>query len=369
MSLNPGQFSQPHLPGMHVKPTDEHRYPRGFTPDRKAEVDEALGARRNSAWRKDNGGYAEHSRETHYLNISVQQGLGRGPFAGHLAEGKPNPHMGRKEGEAKIAETIARSTSPVENLGATRIGVADPHDPKNESRGGYYRNWSDPGTKADVKTVVAPGAPPTAPLNSQQLGREGERFERQRQEQTLIHELGHHDSATRGTQHSVAYGGSATARGKEEAWADDFRSEHFRPDPRDQRRGAFDQSGYDRGGQIPSDPHAEDFSDHEQFRAGYARTRKHPIQAAPREQVLGKDQVGTYPSGMPKYKSDPDIEGQRRLFLRKGRLAEETSPDYGQHPLFKAEPTGEFYRDGYPKEVDVDLPTIKLGRGVPEKYR
>lgn len=51
-------------------------------------------------------------------------------------------------------------------------------------------------------------------------------------EQTLLHELGHHESWLQGTEHSSYETGGQQAR--EEAFADKFAVTHFRRDPRNQ---------------------------------------------------------------------------------------------------------------------------------------
>ena len=376
--LNPGQFSQPHLPGFNIKPTAEHRYPRGYTPERLAEVTEALGGRRTPGSRTDpvpnesgRGMHAEHregvesrnTRDIHYRNVSIQQGTGTGAFSGNFDPNKRGGFGGRNEGEAKIVETVARSTVPTERLADVNVTVEKPDESKDY--GGLYKAG-----RREASVVAAPGTTPTAPLGAKQMAQM--RDTRQHHEQVLMHELGHHESASLGLPHSgKEYERSAAAHGQEEAYADDFAVEHYRPDPRDERRGEFERSGYDRGGKTPINPYnkTDNVNKQLEFAESYRAHRQHPNEPAPHTYNMAPGQVGTYPSGMPKYQSDPDIEGQHRLFNRKGRVVEETTPDYGQHPLYMNEPTGEFYRSGHPKTVEVDLPTIKLGRGVPEKYR
>ena len=177
------------------KPTDQHRYQRGYTPERMREVRDAP------------------------LNVAQETfGDGQGP---HIFNESPFTGPGAPR---RVLETIARSTTPVEELRGKNISHL------------YIRTGSTtPGTASGVylpdaihisnnsRTSTALGPIATRHENEIAAGR------------MLLHELGHHRSRLEGRDHA-SYD-TPVRVGKEEAFADENKIERFRPDPRDHRAG------------------------------------------------------------------------------------------------------------------------------------
>lgn len=118
-----------------------------------------------------------------------------------------------KPGMARLEQTLARSTVPAEDLKGMRNIHLDIH---NNEWAGLYPGEGTIRLAGKNQGESYYGAM-TAPV---QHG----------QEQTLLHELGHHVSATAGTEHSEY--ATQQQRGQEEAYADKYALQHFRKDPR-----------------------------------------------------------------------------------------------------------------------------------------
>jgi hypothetical protein len=178
------------------KPTDEHRWPRGYTPERMHEV---------RRW-----------------------GPNVGPLPG---EGRFDPKSHQME--RGLQEHIARSTTPVSDFSATTVeghhrsyplsirpGTIHPDRP---NASGTYGSGGTDSRQGDITLA--------SPVSGRSTG------------QTLLHELGHHrshkvENEGAGTVHARLTGKKTpTRRGQEEAFADDNMMERFRPDPRDVRKG------------------------------------------------------------------------------------------------------------------------------------
>jgi hypothetical protein len=214
------------------KPTNEHRYQRGYTPERMAEV-------RNA--RMDiNAGPSKHPERTK-----------TGPFTEH-------------GGERHIQEVIARSTTPMHEINVPKTTWGSDIDPDDAyplhinagvtSFGGsrsYAGTYRGGGSHYERGQIDLAG------------GSIGSHSGPERAGQTLLHEMGHYRSA------KVEHNPSAEYRtpgqvGKEEAFADDNEVERWRPDPRDVRKGkskpptpGYENSGafYGLGGQKAHGPY------------------------------------------------------------------------------------------------------------------
>jgi hypothetical protein len=190
-------LSQEEMQRTLVKPVAKDRYQRGYTPERMAAVKRTLGV--------DEPGAGEHT------------------FSGPA-------------GRAKMLEAVARSSAPMEALQKKgvelRVGVR-PVSSGAEDRGqagSYHR----PGLFGRPAKVNLQSRTPT--LAGSFLTPKPQ-VQREDDEMTLMHELGHHASRMAGTQ---SYS-TAKRRGAEEARADDFAHQYHQRDPRDVRRGLSDQ--------------------------------------------------------------------------------------------------------------------------------
>lgn len=166
------------------KPTDEHRYQRGYTPERMEAV---------------------RQQPIHVYTGENRRGQKGAPFTGPA-------------GAARVWDTLARSTLPADHIrsryngDALKIKTASPE--VSSSANAHYR-YSQFGGHGEIH-----------------LGRDsGE----QRMGQSLLHEVGHAHS----TQEVLPHSRPETRQelGQEEAYADDTMVRHWRPDPRDARRG------------------------------------------------------------------------------------------------------------------------------------
>jgi len=187
------------------KPVDEHRYQRGYTPERMREV-------RNARIEVHPGESYDRA-----VGASANSGMsGPPPFTGHGAQ-------------RRIHEVIARSTTPASDFETTPHGhTPDDYYPLKIRTGSADRSgaagWYHPGGVYDRGTIH---------LSSMaDLGNKGEEVPGQ----TLLHELGHYHSA-KVAQNPFASYDTPVRRGNEEAHADDNMVGRWRPDPRDVRRG------------------------------------------------------------------------------------------------------------------------------------
>lgn len=179
------------------KPVDEHRYQKGYTPERMRAVQETMP-------------YVVHPGET-------------GHFSG--------PH-----GEHQVHQVIARSTTPVDETleknedytkgGGFHLsirtgvsGISGGRRGQPEAAGAYINQRNAQGIQGAHGEIHLSGTADTA----------------EKEGQTLLHELGHWRSNRAWTSHS--YVDTPANRGKEEAFADDNMMSRWRPDPRDVRRG------------------------------------------------------------------------------------------------------------------------------------
>jgi hypothetical protein len=164
------------------KPTAEHRYQRGYTPERMAAVRE--------------------------MPLKITTGDRGGAFSGAV-------------GEHQVREVIARSTTPAEEIRPQFTGdeLKIRTDRSMRSAGTYQKSRAGGHGTIDLDSGYGKG-----------------RGNRERMGQTLMHELGHARSNYEYTEHSEL--DTRAKLGQEEAYADDNMMKRWRPDPRDVRRGA-----------------------------------------------------------------------------------------------------------------------------------
>lgn len=190
MTLNLRQFGTPYFPGNDKtkasqgklfhdpKPVDEHRYQRGYTPARMAEV--------------------------RGMTLDIQPGE-KGPFTGPGAA-------------HRVHEVIARSTTPA-------------HEHVEEYNGDKGLVIRTAATKMGNAAAFYQHPSYAEPRGSISLGRTNEIGEGQ----NLMHELGHYRSSLVDyTEH--ANPDTPVDRGREEAFADENMMSRWRPDPREVRR-------------------------------------------------------------------------------------------------------------------------------------
>jgi len=225
------QFGAPHFPGNNSKgwsqgklfkdpkPTDEHRYQRGYTPERMQEV---RGARMDI----DAG------------PSQVPDRVRAGPFTEH-------------GGERHVQEVIARSTTPMHEINVPKTPWGSDRDPDDvfplHINAGVTSGMGARG-RSFAGTYKGGGSHERGEIDLAG-GALGNHLGNERAGQTLLHELGHYKSAKVEHNDSAHYR-TPSQRGKEEAVADDNEMERWRPDPRDVRAGRSKapQASYENSG-------------------------------------------------------------------------------------------------------------------------
>jgi hypothetical protein len=193
------------------KPVAQHRYQRGYTPERMADI------------RAQPIDIHTPEPEPQTASPGAKDTESRTPFTGHGAA-------------RRVQEVMARSTMPTSHIGqepadtAARVAHMGP-DAKVGPDDVYPLRIST-GRNIGASGTYQSGTNWARGLIK--IGAYGE--SEQTKGQTLMHELGHHYS------HKVVPSSSNEYRtpsqiGREEAKADDYSVTHYRPDPRDVRRG------------------------------------------------------------------------------------------------------------------------------------
>lgn len=190
-------FSEP-------KPTDQHRYQRGYTPERMAAV---------------RGSMIDFE--------TVKAGPNDSP-ATRYAVGQTH------QSARRMADVVARSTADMHHYGQGSVDVA--------ARRTHMTNRVNPSDMWSLHVSTGdhlPGAAGTysggGTWDRGQIRIEG-RGDEEAHGQTLMHEMGHYISHKINPSDSNDYN-TPTRVGREEAHADDYMMTHWRPDPRDVRRG------------------------------------------------------------------------------------------------------------------------------------
>jgi hypothetical protein len=325
--LNGKQFSQLSL--FNIKPEGPGRWPKGYTPERQAEVAAAIPAvevsHHNDPIPNRPGMFL--SSKTHFTpsEDDPHQGTWAGTKESRRAAGDTH-------GRNMITETIARSSIPsedlqalptfhVQNLQGAGGDYGSPGFPANEMKsnrqGGYV---PDPESMARGRIRIDPNA------------------SRAWNEHTLIHEIGHHVDYLRSPQEFEDAPQVLTSRGGIaspllEGAAEGYAAAHHVP-----RRDAPD-------GSYAANASYKEFHGHPEFEDRF-------------RDVSGKsvtEAMGPSPFSLGNRNMGQQFGGQARLFVRSADRSETEAPgyqDYGQHKL----------RIDWDEGQDLD--TIKLGRGV-----
>lgn len=261
--LSPGQFrmmtnmkAAPNSQGTLFQGNNPTHYPRGFTPERRDEVRDAMGV-------------------SSYL------------LAGN--RGKPSGHNGpgTRPDIAAGVSTVARSTVPAEHLPGAHYAFGQQLIGDNPPRGYYQRavpNHENPYSRRSHVVIGAGSAQSTTP----------------------IHEIGHHVSATSGNDHADY--DTPSRRGTEEGFAENYAETHYR-DHRGRPLGtAFTTSpeGWSRR-EEPEGQFGGTYGDRGDFERAFTKERKKSPTGV-REQA----KIDTLMSSTPK----GQIKGQTPLLHR-----------------------------------------------------
>lgn len=191
--------------------SSDKRYPKGFTPERRDAVSQAL-VPKSGVYLGRNG------MERHSQTFSGNRNLRDFQF------GDDKQHTRSKQGLRRAVENIARSTVPLEHLQPAkgfkevRLTVDESHyDGQLAAKGNAGEYWHagmpQGGVPSGRNDIVVQTDYADSP--------------------TVIHEVGHHASNVQMKPHSGAWGGYRTpgTRGLEEGFADKYADEHYR-DPK-----------------------------------------------------------------------------------------------------------------------------------------
>lgn len=308
-----------------AKPVDEHRYPRGYTPERQAAVSSAL------------AGVEVVSK---FHDHRSQDSTKASPYVSSSQFFTPDPAMGEHQGNWKhtqeerhdiiseqarrvSVDTYARSTVPLEHLAhhpALHIEVTN-------NAGGDYTN---PGHGPYLEGPYAPGHGRIR-VNPRSTPDEASH--------TLIHELGHHrdfvndpEAFEQRSWNRVSHPQVGTASPGLEGYAEGYAQKHTR----------------ERGGGMAKRLSYRDFIPQHEFAHRYA-------------EASGGMKAHEHPSVQPaQSRAMPGVD-EPHLYQRQADIADtRTEKDYGQFPLTVP------WADRDPDFYDpVHLGTIKTGRGVP----
>jgi hypothetical protein len=309
--LNGKQFSQMGLFAP-PKPSEEHRWPSGYTPERKAEVQQRIA-----------GSKVTVDPQFKYRYSSNVEGAGPQPFkerrdimAARSRGGRSplsQPRMARARGEharGVVTDVLARSTAPLEQLGEIpNISVS-----ARAKSGGWY---SHPGRKGEKRGQINITPAPRAHT-----------------EHAIMHELGHHADYLANPTEFI----SRTYRNPNpalEGAAEGFAAGHHRLHP--------------KAAEIPYSRMAS-----YKYMHGNAVFEEHF------QRVSGKTLGEAMETPKPEHlgqQFDPQAPSQQHLF---GRAADVTvtgtQREHGQWGYFH-----------YPEGKEASLGTIKVGRGAPSE--
>lgn len=203
------------------KPIAQHRYQRGYTPERMREVKGSM------------------------LDVTS---TGRGNFAGPA-------------GIDRVYQTIARSTTPVHEFNETPVRTAwrksgRPDHPNIDTSDMFplhIETGHDVAKLSGIGNAAATyNAGGTWERGLARVGADTHDTE-EHAGQSLLHEIGHYRSEkVENTGHQSSYGKDPAETGREEAFADDNMVTRWRPDPRDVRRGTSHpkEPSYEGGGGV-----------------------------------------------------------------------------------------------------------------------
>ena len=298
-----GQFSQGAL--FNVKPTDEHRWPKGYSPERRRDVEQWLSVR---GPQRDMAGVGVKAHE-------IRDAL--------LRSSMPSfPGMGDRDL-------------------SMRVGGTD-----EKAAGRYYGG----GNAAQVYTGNAGTTLPEA-------------------EMTALHEMGHHYSYVAGTPHALASSRwNPESRGIEEAYADDFMTRHYVPRRTGPRMtpGQHTAAGYESPSTWREDYTESPGISHSAYMG--ARQTKPEVARQIEEANAEYERQGKRPQHIPVRLFGRDVDsrftdterdyGQWSSWATGGEDLEKIKVGRG------VPPRSERMLPGVPKELTPEV--IDEGRGVPE---
>lgn len=321
-----------------AKPVDEHRYPRGYTPERQAAVSSAIRDESTAGTSIQHETHVQYhspdSDKSPYLSSKKFYGA-REP--GHWSRDHDSIVQAQQEQAHRVhTDALARSTVPLEHMSS----LPSFHIQAIQGAAGSYASpMGDEGKLTRWENGV-----PVHDSSSNVRGRItiDPNTTANELNHTLVHEIGHHIDhqndprafyeRSSGERVPTAFGGSASP--SLEGYAEGYAQRHAR-----NRDGSQPYLSYREF--IPQ----ASFADRYHQASGGMKAHEHS---------------SAQPGGQT-YSRPPDVH-EPRLFQRDADISStRTEDDFGQHPLSIP------WADRDPNHYDpVSLGTIKTGRGVPE---
>lgn len=201
-----------------TKYSSDKRYPKGYTPERQAEVADAVVRPSVQNYLNKPAETSTGTQSKHFKDRRVTVGLNPDYPKGYRMESA--------QPTRNLVDNVARSTVPVEHLRGVQFRTSASEAMLGEKVAGHYDKRGDAMTNGDPVIRLKEGADSTS---------------------TAIHEIGHHVSqAHEGNIHPYDEHGFS---GPEEAWADNYAEEHFR-DPKGKQEQRYTYGGGPWGGHI-----------------------------------------------------------------------------------------------------------------------
>jgi hypothetical protein len=182
-----------------TKWSSDQRFPKGYTPERQAEVAEAVVRPSTSVYLDQRGVVKQTGTQSkEFKDRKVRT-------SGSMSD--DNLVHDSRQPVRSLVDNIARSTVPVTDLSGVHFRVNQTTERlRKDTVGGHYDRRGDAMTSGEPVIRIRGGQEDTP---------------------VAIHEIGHHVSYTQGNQHAVKYDTPET-RGREEGFADDYALEHYR---------------------------------------------------------------------------------------------------------------------------------------------
>ena len=269
-----------------TKYSSDKRYPKGYTPERQAEVANAvvkpsihvdLSKRRTQT---DDREIRTGTASSHYKDRQVR--------TSEHWDGTPNTYANESAQPTRdLVDNIARSTVPVDHLSGVQFRTNVDQDRLGApTTAGHYDTRGDAMSNGPVIRL-------------------GAGYEKG---STTIHEIGHHVSETQGNEWRKNYSHSTPERGQEEAFADNYADTHFRnqkgkPEPRGtygggEYAGHIERSPEFWGGYRTNRHYAPDFGDrhaeNEKYLSAFPEERTHPDGSVDQPLIHREREYGGY---------------------------------------------------------------------------
>lgn len=225
-----------------TKYSSDKRFPRGYTPERQAEVADAVVQPSHKVFFNKPNETSTGTASDHFKDRRVTVGLNPKYPEGYRMESRQETR--------RLVDTVARSTVPVDHLRGVQFRTNSSDQMLGQSNvSGHYDQRGDAMSHGDPVIRIREGrAAGSIP----------------------IHEIGHHVSSTQGNPWKSNYSYSSEDGGHEEAFADNYAEQHYRD-----RKGRSTDVGTYGGGKYAGRIERSD-----EFWDGYHKNRSSAMYSA-----------------------------------------------------------------------------------------